>query len=129
MPVPAERIERFSTVAAAGASNLSVPHAFLEGTVTRVALYVPDGHAGFTSWRFFYGDAQLIPATSGQIVVANDRAFEWDLENAPTGGGYRSVVSNSDVYSHAFQVTVELVPLDAEDPALAQLPILVIPYA
>ena len=126
--MPAERIERFSTVAAAGSSSLSVPHAFIEGTVTRVALYVPDGHKGLTSWQFFYGDGQLIPATPGQTVVANDRQFEWDLENAPTGSGYRSVVSNSDVYAHRFQVSVELIPIDAGDPELPQLPILVIPY-
>lgn len=126
--MPAERIERFTTVAAAGASGLSVPHTFLAGTVTRVGLYVPDGHAGLTAWQFFYGDGQLIPATPGQTVVANDRAFEWDLENAPTGTGYRSVVSNSDVYAHRFQVSVELIPFDADDPELPQLPILVVPF-
>lgn len=102
----AQRIEKFSTVASIGASNLSVPHSFLDGTVTRVELYVPNGHAGLTAWAFFFGLAQLVPFTVGSTVVANDREFAWDLESAPTGAGYRSVVSNSDLYPHSFHVEI-----------------------
>jgi hypothetical protein len=125
----AERIEKFSTVAAIGASGVSVPHTFLEGTVTRVELYVPNGHAGLTAWSFWFGTAQLIPYTAGGTIVANDRQFEWDLENAPTGSGYKSVVSNSDVYAHSFHVQIWLVPIDAPLPVADQLPILVLPLA
>lgn len=126
----AQRIEKFSTVAAVGASSVVVPHSFLDGTVTRVELYVPDGHAGFTSWRFFYGLAQLIPFTVGATIVANSRQFEWDLEDAPTGQLYRSVVSNSDVFSHSFHVEVwidELTTGGGDD--FADFPVLVLPSA
>ena len=102
----AQRIEKFSTVAAIGAANTVVPHTFLDGTVTRVELYVPHGHAGLTAWRFFFGSAQLIPFTTGATIVANDQKFEWDLESAPTGAGYNSVVSNADVFPHSFHVEV-----------------------
>lgn len=123
----AERIEKFTTLAAAGASDLIVPHAFIAGQVTRVELYVPDGHADLTAWRFFYGSGQLIPFTTGAKVIGNDQQFVWDLDNAPTGTGYNSVVSNDDGIVHRFHVQVWLLPLeDATDEP--QLPVLVLPY-
>lgn len=102
----AQRIERFSTVAAAGSSPTFVPHSFLDGTVLAVTLYVPDGHAGLTSWSFWYSTAQLLPKTAGGVVVANDREFSWELEDAPTGNNYQSRVANSDVFPHSFHVEV-----------------------
>lgn len=123
----AERIEKFATSAAAGASDLVVPHTFIAGQVTRVELYVPDGHGDLTEWRFFYGSGQLIPFTTGQKIIANDRQFAWDLDNAPTGTGYNSVVSNADVIAHRFHVEVWLIPLE-EAASEPQLPVLVLPY-
>lgn len=111
----AERIEKFAVVAAAGASGAFQNHTFLDGIVTRLELYVPAGHAGLTSWAFWFSDAQLLPKTAGSSIVADDEQFVWDLENAPTlssgaaGGGYRSLYSNSDVFPHTFHIQVWLV--------------------
>ena len=126
----AERIERFSTVAGVGVSNQSVAHNFLDGQVTHVHLYVPDGHAGLTAWRLFFGDQQLVPFTAGNAVVANDREFDWDLDSAPIGTGYNSVISNSDVYAHSFHVEIWIDPTPLTDGGStdAQLPILLISF-
>lgn len=124
----AQRIEKFTTVAAAGATDSFVDHTFLEGTVTRVELYVPDGHAGLTEWSFWFGTARLIPKTDAGVIVANDRAFEWDLEDAPAGTGYRSRVTNTDDFAHRFHVQVWLNELGAPDDELPT-PILIIPIA
>jgi hypothetical protein len=107
----AERFEKFTTVAAAGVTNSFVDHTFLDGQVTRVALYVPDGHAGLTEWSFWYGASQLIPQTPGSVIVANDQQFDWTPDNMPTGSGWRSRVTNTDVYAHRFHVQVWLDPL------------------
>jgi len=123
----AQRIERFSTVAAVGASDSFVDHDFLDGTVTRVELYVPAGHAGLTEWSFWFATAQLIPKTAGTVIVADDKEFGWDVEDAPTGSGYRSRVTNDDVFAHSFHVEVWIDELVADEPA-AGVPVLVIPF-
>lgn len=104
----AERVEKFALVAAAGASNLTQTHAFLDGIVTHVALYVPAGHAGLTSWQLYYGSTQLVPKTAGATIVADDERFEWDLEAVPTGSQYASRYSNTDVFPHTFHIEVWL---------------------
>lgn len=121
-------IERFSTVAAAGVSNGVVQHTFLNGTVTRVHLFVPNGHAGFTAWSLWFGAQQLIPFTSGATVVANNREFDWDLDDAPTGDGYNSHVSNSDNIAHSFHVEIWIDPIGDTDTDPTGGPILIIPY-
>lgn len=114
----AERIEKFALVAAAGAAATFQDHAFIDGTVTRVELVVPPGHAGLTSWSFWFATSQLIPKTAGSTIVADDRAFEWDLDNLPTGSGggsgsgYRSRYTNSDVYPHTFHIEVWIDEID-----------------
>lgn len=124
----AERVEKFATSAAAGASSLVVPHTFIAGQVTRIELYVPDGHADLTSWAMFYGSGQLIPFTTGEKIIANDENFSWDLDNAPTGTGYNSVVSNVDVIAHRFHVTLWFEPLDTPE-IVPQLPVLILPFS
>lgn len=122
----AQRIEKFTTVAAAGVTDSYVDHSFLDGTVTRVELYVPNGHAGLTEWSFWFGGGQLIPKTAGGRIVANDRQFEWDLENAPTGAGYRSLITNTDDFAHRFHVQVWIDEFGDEDGSEG-LPVLVLP--
>ena len=113
-------------MAAVGTTDSFVDHSFLEGTVTRVELYVPDGHAGLTEWSFWYGAAQLIPKTAGGRIVANDRQFEWDLDDAPAGAGYRSLITNTDDFPHRFHVQVWLDELGAPD-AGDVLDVLIVP--
>lgn len=125
----AQRIEKFSTVAAAGVSGQLVPHSFLDGTVTSLHLYIPDGHAGFTSWSFWYGTAQLLPKTAGASVTGNDIDFYWDLEDAPTGSGYQSKISNSDVFAHSFHVELWIDELGGAGIDEPSAPILILPYA
>lgn len=123
----AERVEKFALVAAAGASGAFQNHTFLSGTVTRVELYVPAGHAGLTSWSLWYADAQLIPKTAGSSVAADDERFEWDLENAPEGDAYRSKYSNADSFAHTFHIQVwldEFEPIDSGD----DLPLFLLPF-
>ncbi len=124
----AQRIERFSTVAAAGAANSFVDHSFLDGTVTRVELRIPAGHAGLTEWSFWFAGAQLLPKTVGTVIVDDDAKYEWDVEDAPTGAGYRSRVTNADNLPHSFFVEVWLDEL-GEEAVADVLPILIIPLA
>lgn len=124
----AQRIERFTTVAAAGVTGSYVAHTFLDGIVRRVELYVPAGHAGLTEWSFWFGQAQLLPKTAGSRVVANDKQFEWDVEDAPEGSGYRSLITNTDVLPHRFYVEVWLDEIGDEATAVG-IPILVVPFA
>ena len=130
----AERIEKFALVAAAGAASAFQDHTFLDGIVTRLELYVPPGHAGLTSWAFYFGSAQLLPKTAASSIVADDQAFEWDLENVPSGSsggagsGYRSFYTNSDDYPHTFHIQVWLDEL-GEDTSAAALPVLIVPFA
>lgn len=126
----AQRIEKFTTVAAAGVTNQTVVHSFLDGTITRVELYVPDGHAGFTEWSFWYGTAQIIPKTASVVIVANDEQFAWDIEDIPTGTSqYASHITNSDVFAHRFHVQVWLDELEPGTAPADQLPVLIIPFA
>jgi hypothetical protein len=122
----AERIEQFKTDVAAGASGAFVAHSFLDGTVTRVELYVPAGHAGLTQWSFWYGTSQLVPKTAGAAVIADDERFAWDIEEAPTGSGYQSRVTNNDDIVHSFYVQVWIEEFREEGP-LPDFPVLILP--
>ena len=130
----AQRIEKFSLVAAAGAGQTFQDHSFLDGVVTRVELYVPPGHSGLTTWQFWHGNSQILPNTPGASIVADDRRFTWDVEDFPTqantstSSGYRSRYSNSDTFAHTFYIEVwleEIEPLTVEP----ELPVLVVPFA
>lgn len=129
----AQRVEKFALVAAAGASAQYQSHAFLDGIVTRLELQVPAGHAGLTSWSFWFASGQILPVTAGSSIVADDETFVWDVENLPTsanapaGAGYRSLYSNADVYPHTFHIQVWLDEFEPED--VPDLPILVLPIA
>lgn len=124
----AERIEKFSLVAAAGASSQFQDHSFLDGTITRLELYVPAGHAGLTSWAFYNASTQVVPKTAGSLIVADDQRFEWDVETLPVGGGgYRSKYSNSDVYPHTFHIQVWLDELVTGLPE-PELEVLILPF-
>jgi hypothetical protein len=132
----ADRVEKFALVAAAGSSGSFQNHTFLDGIVTRLELYVPPGHAGLTAWQFYFGTAQLLPNTTDATIVADDQAFEWDLEGLPTGAGgggssgYRSKYSNSDTFPHTFHIQVWLDELGgAEQTDETGLPVLIIPLA
>lgn len=130
----AERVEKFALVAAAGSSAQFQNHQFLDGIVTRVRLYVPAGHAGLTSWAFYYGSAQLLPKTAGSAVVADDEQFDWDLDALPTGAnaggasGYRSLYTNTDDFPHTFHIEVWLDEFTA-DGAGSDAELLVLPFA
>lgn len=130
----AERVEKFALVAAAGASSQFQNHTFLDGIVTRLELYVPAGHAGLTSWSFWFGTSQILPKTAGSTVVADDEQFAWDLDALPTGAGgaagsgYRSLYSNSDVFPHTFHIQVWLDELQPDAPD-EETPILLLPWA
>jgi hypothetical protein len=128
----AERIEKFALVAAAGAGATFQDHTFLDGTVTRVEVTLPAGHAGLTTWSFWYGSGQIIPKTAASSIVGDDETFEWDVDELPTGAiggagsGYRSRYSNADVFPHTFHIQVwldELVAVVAGDtPSVFLLP-------
>ncbi len=131
----AERVEKFALVAAAGASGLFRDHTFLDGVVTRLELYIPPGHAGLTSWQFYFGSAQLLPKTAGATIVADDQRFEWDLESLPTGAGgaagsgYRSRYSNTDDFPHTFHIEVWVDEIGEEPGVGGELPVLIVPLA
>ena len=132
----AQRIERFSLVAAAGSAGAFQDHTFLDGTVTHVELYVPPGHAGLTSWQLYFGTRQLLPNTAGAAVIADDQRFTWDVEDVPTGSGgpagsgYRSRYSNSDVYAHTFYIEAWVDEITLEGPTdETGLPVLIVPLA
>src|SRR5262249_1567876 len=116
----------------AGSSALFQDHSFLDGVVTRLELYVPPGHAGLTSWQFWYGTGQILPKTDGAAIVADDQHFEWDVDELPTGSGgpagaaYRSRYSNSDVFPHTFHIGVWLDEIGTDD-TTGQLPVLIVP--
>lgn len=123
----AERVEKFALVAAAGASNATQTHPFLDGIVTHVDLYVPPGHAGLTSWQLYYGSTQLVPKTAGATIVADDQKFEWDLESVPTGSQYASRYSNADLFPHTFHIEVWLEEFSTE-PTTDELPVFLLPF-
>lgn len=123
----AQRVEKFALVAAAGASNATQTHTFLDGIVTRLELYVPAGHAGLTSWAFYFGTSQLLPKTAGSTIVADDEQFAWDVEDIPTSGlQYVSHYSNSDVFPHTFHIQVWLDEFTPDD-AVIEVPLLILP--
>ena len=131
----AQRVEKFALVAAAGTSSPTFQnHTFLDGTVTRLELYVPAGHAGLTSWSFWYGTGQILPKTAGSSVVADDEQLGWDVESLPTGAagaagsGYRSLYTNTDTFAHTFHIEVWLDELQPDEEPV-NLPLLIVPLA
>ena len=77
----------------------------------------------------YFGSTQLVPKTAGSLIVADDEQFSWDLEEVPTGSGYRSLYSNIDVFPHTFHIQVWLDELGAPPAEDAGLPVLIVPLA
>lgn len=103
----AERVEWFDvTVSASTAKTAPVEKAlaFNQGTVERLDLTIPDGHAGLTGIRFNSAHQQVIPLTASSFIIGNDHVFTWDLHGFPDNGSWSVSMYNTDIYDHTFHI-------------------------
>lgn len=81
---------------------LSVDVSFDQGTVTRVEIVIPDGHAGLTGLALQQAHQQIIPQDTGTWIISNDETLHWDVADYLDNGSWQALMYNTDVYSHSF---------------------------
>lgn len=122
MSTPVNRVEAFTVVAPAStakATPLEVVTAFEAGTVVRIEIDVPDGHAGLTGIFLAVAKGRILPRTLGSFLVANDDHLGWDLFGVPDSGAWSAFVYNTDLFDHSFYVRYSIVNIVGDTPTLA----------
>lgn len=121
MSVPVDDVEAFAVVAPAGtlrSAPLEVQTNFGVGTVTRIEIDVPDGHAGLTGIYLALAHGRMLPRTQGAFITANDAHLGWDLIRQPDSGAWSAFVYNTDVFAHTFYVRFSVIQIVADTDAV-----------
>lgn len=122
MSTPVNRVEAFAVVAPAStakATPAEVKTTFNVGTVTRIEIDVPDGHAGLTGIFLAVATGRILPRTAGSFLVANDSHLGWDVIDVPDSGAWSAFVYNADLFDHTFYVRYSIINIVADSPPLA----------
>lgn len=116
----ADRVEAFLVTIPAGvaqATPVTIAMPFPDGIVQELDITVPPGPCGNMGFAVSYGGQIIIPRSTGQFIVADDRVFNWPIHNHPTGGKWQIVGYNTDVYQHSLHVEFQVDELPAPAPA------------
>ena len=103
----ANRIESASVTVAAGTPQsgpATTDVSFPDGTLQRLEIVVPDGHAGFTGIQVLASNAQMVPYTAGAFLVANGETLAFDLVGQIDTGFFQVRAYNTDIYAHTFHL-------------------------
>jgi hypothetical protein len=124
----AERIEKFTVTAASGtvAPGDFTALDFTDGIMTRIEVKIPDGHAGLTGIRIFYGNQQVLPRTGPGFLRGNATTYATDVDNLPSGSGWQARVFNEGYIDHSWELVLELDELGSGSVDLP--PVLLLPY-
>lgn len=101
----ANRVEAFAVTVTAGtakASAVETATTFADGTVTRIELDVPAGHARLTGIQILWAHAQVIPFTVNTFLVADNDKLAYDMQPGRDTGQWAVKCFNTDVYDHTF---------------------------
>lgn len=124
----ASRVEQFEITTPAGtlqAAPITTALVFLEGTVQRMELTIPGGHAGLTGIALFHSSIQVIPFQAGTFIRGDDQDMKWDLARYPTGAKWSVRTFNTDVFAHThhLRLLIEDIPTAPLAPAVEAQPI------
>lgn len=122
MSSPINRLEAFTVVAPAAtlkSAPLEVDTSFGIGTVTRIELDVPDGHAGLTGIYLAVAHGRVLPRTRNGFFTANDAHLGWDVFDVPDSGAWSAFVYNTDLFDHSFYLRYSIINIVADTPAAA----------
>lgn len=111
MPPLANRIEEFVVTVTplhSSASPLTQDISVADGNLQRVEITVPAGHNGLTGIQILAANAQLIPRTPGQFLVANDRTIPFDLVGVIDTGSFQVKAFNNGIFVHSFYITLHM---------------------
>lgn len=104
MPVAGRIYEGDLTVPAgtpvAAPVSLAVPVDL--GTLRRVTLEVPTGHAGLTGWMLLIAGTPVIPYAGNTWLVADGYTDSWELDQDINQGQVTVKGYNTDIYAHTF---------------------------
>lgn len=78
------------------------------GTVRRIVIVIPDGHAGLTGIALGYGHNAVIPRTGRNYYSGNDRVVQFDYADTNSGVAWSAFLCNLDLQAHAWEVDFEL---------------------
>lgn len=92
------------TASTAKASAATTDISFADGLVQRIEVDVPPGHTGHTGIQVLSAKAQLVPATFGAFLVADDHDFGWDMVGVIDTGSFQVKAYNTDIYDHTFYI-------------------------
>lgn len=105
--LPANRIEVFQVTTPAGtleASPLETDTSWSPGTLVRIEVRIPDGHAGLTGIAFAVAHGQVIPATFKTFITGNRTELGWDLTGQLDSGAWSTFTYNTDIFAHTHEV-------------------------
>lgn len=84
--------------------------------VTKVTIWIPDGHAGLTGIALAYGHNPVVPM-NGTFLSANDEVFSFEMGNDyPPGVAWSVFLCNLDLQPHNWETRWELSSLTPSTP-------------
>lgn len=96
-----------TAIASPQLTALDMPARIVRG----VRIRIPPGPAGTVGFALASGGVPVLPWGSGQWIVGDNEAIEWDLEGQITSGSWQLRAYNTGVYAHTLYVTFRLDPL------------------
>lgn len=121
----ASRVEQFEITTPTGTLQTApqiTSLAFQEGTIQRLELTIPGGHAGLTGIAFFHATVQVIPYRAGTFIRGDGQEMGWDLVRYPAGGLWVVRTFNTDVYDHTHHLRLLLDDIPTPAPPLVVTP-------
>lgn len=93
-----------------------------QGTLVKVTLVVPPGHAGLTGFQLRLAGTAIVPYAGAAWIVANAYTDSWELDQDVVPGNITLAGYNTDVYPHTFYVRALLAQRQAPSALLAATP-------
>lgn len=82
-------------------STATIDMTIPEGYVQSIRWRVPPGPRGNMGWYLAMGGVQVLPAATGNVIVADNEYDEWQLDDLPDSGSWQLIGYNNGVYDHS----------------------------
>jgi hypothetical protein len=101
----------------------TVPFPFDGGTLRKVRILIPAGHAGLTGIALGYGGNNVIPLGTGAFYFGDDREIVLDYTDNVPGVSWAAFVFNTDSLQHSWEVDMDFDDADATNSGAVITPV------
>jgi hypothetical protein len=81
--------------------------------INKIRWRVPPGPRGNLSWWLSMGGVQVLPQSSGNVIVADDEWDDWEIDDLPDSGAWQLSGYNTGTYDHTVYLGFYVTPVSA----------------